>query len=55
MNDDDKYLFDLQGFLVIKGVLGAGEVALNRGRELRDLDPSGEKGCCSLLVGVVGR
>ena len=43
MNDEEKYLFDLQGFLVVKGALGAAEVdALNRLIDERHLPEPGE-------------
>jgi hypothetical protein len=43
MNDEERYLFDVQGFLLVPGVLGGDEVAtLNRLIDGRDLPEPGE-------------
>ncbi|HEV2126445.1 MAG TPA: phytanoyl-CoA dioxygenase family protein [Chloroflexota bacterium] len=43
MNDEERYLFDLQGFLVLKGVLSQDEVgALNRLIDAQNLPEPGE-------------
>ena len=44
VNDEERYLFDLQGFLVLPGVLSGGEVqALNALIDERNLPEPGEE------------